>query len=188
MNANKENQGEDNPMEVKGDKVSEVDLGVLEKDLLEYDFIEAQDGGADETPMLMTPSPFMSPTKEPTASLYPGEPMSLMEAHQRRDTSRLLCESPRRRRIDESMRVAFLNTLPEEEWERYQSWRSVGVAFMESSWDVIRGYGTQFAMRVGLNQPIMCEELGKMMEPSESDGLTESVTKERAEESPVGRD
>ena len=69
-----------------------------------------------------------------------------MEAHQRRDRSKLLCESPPRRRIDESRRVAFfLSTLPEEEWERYQSEleRKTGevwtwVAFMESTCDVIR--------------------------------------------------
>ena len=34
--ANKENQGEDNPMEGKGDKMNEFDLGAPERDLLEY--------------------------------------------------------------------------------------------------------------------------------------------------------
>ena len=59
---------------------------------------------------------------------------------------------------------------------------------MESTWEVIRRYGTQPVMRVGLNQPIMLEVLGKMMEPTESDGVTESVTEESAEKSPVVRD
>ena len=63
---NKKNQGEDNPMEGKGDKVSEVDLGAPERDLLEYDFNEAEDDGADKTLMLITPPLFMSPTKEPS--------------------------------------------------------------------------------------------------------------------------
>ena len=111
--------------------------------------------------MLMTPSSFMSPTKEPPASLSPVESMSLVEAHQKRGESKMLSEPPQRRRIDESMRVAFLDTLPEEEWERYHSklerktaeaWTRV--AFMESTWSIIRRYGTQSVMRVGLNQPI----------------------------------
>ena len=41
--------------------------------------------------------------------------------YRRRDIQKLLLESPRRRRIDEIMRVSFLSSLPEEEWERYQS-------------------------------------------------------------------
>ena len=43
-------------------------------------------------------------------------------------------------------------------------------------------------MRVGLNQPIMREVTEKMMEPTESDGLTESVTVQSAEESPIMQD
>ena len=132
----------------------------------------------------MTPSSFMTPTKEPPASLSPVESMSLVEAYQRKGESKLLSESPRKRRIDESMRVAFLGTLPEEERERYQSEleRKTGevwtrVAFMESMWSIIRRYGTQSVMRVGLNQPIMREVIEKMMESTESDGLTESRKK-----------
>ena len=63
----------------------------------------------------------MSPIKEPPASLSPVESLFLVEAHQRMYESKLLNESPRRRRIDESMRVAFLGTLPEKERKRYQS-------------------------------------------------------------------
>ena len=43
-------------------------------------------------------------------------------------------------------------------------------------------------MIVGLNQPIMREVMEKMIEPTESDGLTESVTLQSAEESPIMRD
>ena len=69
----------------------------------------------------MTPSSFMTPTKEPPASLSPVESMSLVEVYQRKDESKLLSQSPQKRRIDESMRVAFQGTLPEEEWEQCQS-------------------------------------------------------------------
>ena len=63
--ANKENQGDDGPMEGKGDKMSEFDLDALERDLLEYDFNETEDGETNETLALMTSSSFMSPIKEP---------------------------------------------------------------------------------------------------------------------------
>ena len=163
--------------------------GAHKRDLLEYDFNEPEDGGTNETLTMMTPSSFMSPTKEPRASLSPMVSMSLIKAHQKRGASMLSCYSPRRRKMDESMRVSFLSTLPEEEWERYQSelQRKTGevwtrVAFMESSWNVIRRCGTQFVMQVGLNQAIMREVIEKMMESTESDSLTESVTEEGAEE------
>ena len=117
---NKKNQEKYDPMDGKGDKVSEFDLGVLKRDLLEYDFNETEDGGTNETLVLMTLSSFMSPSKEPPASLSPVESGSLAEAHQSRGAPELLCESPRRRRIDELARMAFLSTLPEEEWEQNQ--------------------------------------------------------------------
>ena len=40
---------------------------------------------------------------------------------------------------------------------------------MEKTWDVIRMYGTQSVMKVGLNQPINREVLGKL-NLMESDG------------------
>ena len=92
--------------------------------------------------------------------------------------------------MDESLRVAFLRTLPIEDWERYQSelerktdetWTRV--ALMESTWVLIWRYGTQSVMTVGLNQPIMREVIEKMMEFTEYDGRTDSVTDENAEES-----
>ena len=92
-------------MESKDDKVSEFDLGALGIDLLERDSNETEGGGANETLVLMKPSSFMLPTKEASSSLSTVKSMSLMEAHQGRDTSKLLCEFPRRRTIDE--------------WERY---------------------------------------------------------------------
>ena len=85
----------------------------------------------------------------------------------------------------------FLRKLPEEEWEQYQdelerkfseTW--MRVTFMESTWGIIQRYATQSVMRVVLNQPIMRELIEKMVESTESDGLTE----ESAEESPIMRD
>ena len=42
-------------------------------------------------------------------------------------------------------------------------------------------YGTQSVIKVGLNQPIMREILRKLIEPADSDGLTESFREESAE-------
>ena len=56
------------------------------------------------------------------------------------------------------------------------------VNFMEKSWDVIRRYGTQSIMKVGLNQPIMREVLEKIVNSMESDVLTESVTEDSADD------
>ena len=106
-------------MEGKGDKMSEFDLGALEIDFLKFDFTSLT--MKRKTPVLMTPSSFMSPTKEPTASLSPVESRSLIEEHQGRGAPKLLFESLRRRRIDDSMQVEVLSTLSEEEWERYKS-------------------------------------------------------------------
>ena len=181
-------------MEGKGEKSSEIDLGALERDLLEYQFSEDDDGEVDGNLLLMTPSSFMSSTKEAPASLSPVEPISLAMDYRRRDLQKLLHESPRRRKIEESMRVSFLSTLPEEEWERYQSEleRETGVTWnrvtlMEKTWDVIRSYGTQSIMKVGLNQPIMREVLEKIVNSVESDVLTESVTEDSADDQQITR-
>ena len=58
---------------------------------------------------------------------------------------------------------------------------------MERTWDVIRRYGTQSVMKVGLNQPIMREVLEKIMNTVESDVLTESVTEENADDQQITR-
>ena len=168
---------DDDHMEEKGEKSSGMDLGALERDLLENQFSEDDDGEVDGNLLLMTPSTFMSPTKEAPASLSPADPISLAMDNRSRSLQKLLHESPRRRRIEETIRVSFLNTLPEEERETYQSEleRKTGVTwsrvtFMEKTWDLIRRYGTQSAMEVGLNQPIMREVLDKLMSSVESDG------------------
>ena len=140
----------------------------------------------------MTTSSFMSPTKEAPASLSLVDPVSLAMDNRSRNLQKLLHESPRRRRIEETMRVSFLNTLPEEDWERYHSEleRKTGVTwsrvtFMERTWDVIRRYGTQYVMKVGLNQPIIREVLDKLMRSIKSDVLTESVTEDTADDQEI---
>ena len=162
--------------------------------MLEYQFSEDEDGEVDGNLLLMTPSSFMSPTKEAPASLSPVEPISLAMDYRRSDLQKLLHESPRRRKIEESMRVSFLSTLPEEERERYQSGleRETGVTwnrvtFMERTWDVIRRYGTQSIMKVGINQPIMREVLEKKVNSVESDVLTESVREDSADDQQITR-
>ena len=53
---------DDNPMEEKKDKTSGVDLGALEKDLLDYQFSDDDDDGeVDEPLLLMTPASFTPP-------------------------------------------------------------------------------------------------------------------------------
>ena len=58
---------------------------------------------------------------------------------------------------------------------------------MERTWDVIRRYGTQSKMKVGLNQPIMREVLEKIVNSVESDVLTESVTEDSADDQQITR-
>ena len=109
---------DDDHMERKGEKSGEMDLGALERDLLEYQFSEDDDGEVDANILLMTPSCFMSPTKEALANSSPVDPIGLAMNHRRRDPQILIHESPGRRKIEETMRVSFLSTLPDEEWER----------------------------------------------------------------------
>ena len=186
---------DDNHLKGKGENSGGLDLGALERDLQEHQFSEEDDGEVDGNLLLMTPSSFMSPKKESPASLSPVDPISLAMDHRSRDLQKLLHESPRRRRIEETMRVSFLSTLPEEEWERYQSEleRKTGVTwsrvtFMERTSDVIRRYGTQSVMKVGLNQPIMREVLEKLMSSVESDVLTESATEDSADDQQITRE
>ena len=85
-------------MEGKKDKSSGLDLGALERDLLEYQFSEDDDDGdVDGHLLLMTPSYFMSPTREALASLSPVDPIGLAVEYRSRDTQKLLHESPRRK-------------------------------------------------------------------------------------------
>ena len=94
-----------------------MELGALERDLLEYQFSEDDDGEVYGNILLMTPSSFMSPTKEAPASLSLVNPISLAMDNRSRSLQKLLHESPRRRRFEETMMVSFLNTLKKSEYE-----------------------------------------------------------------------
>ena len=87
---------------------------VGERDLLKYQFSEDDDVEVDGNLSLMTPSSFMSPTREAPAKLSPVDPIGLAMEYWSRDIQKLLIESPRRRRLDETIRVSFLSRLPEE--------------------------------------------------------------------------
>ena len=60
---------DDDHKEGKAENSSEMDLGALERDLLEYQFSEDDDGEVGGNLLLMTPSSLMSPTKEAPANL-----------------------------------------------------------------------------------------------------------------------
>ena len=92
-------------------------MGALARDLLEYQFSEDDDSGEVVEPLLlMTPSSFMFHVKKAPASLSPVDPVCLALNSRRGYGQKLLHESRRRRRIEETVRVSFLGTLPEEEW------------------------------------------------------------------------
>ena len=88
----------------KTERPGETDLGALERDLLEYRFSEDDDGEVDGSLLLMTPLSLMSPTKEASFDLSPVDPVSQPRECRSRDPQRLLHESPRRRKTEESMR------------------------------------------------------------------------------------
>ena len=66
---------------------------------MEYRFSEDDNGEVDGSLLLMTPSSFMSSTKEASADLFPMDPISQATECRSRDPKRLLHESPRRRKI-----------------------------------------------------------------------------------------
>ena len=125
---------------------------------------------------------------ETPASLFPVRLVFLVQEDQKRSAQRMLYESPRKSRIDEASKASFLSTLPEEERQRYQGeiWSHVYLNGMhEKDMGIVLRYGTQSVMKMGPNQTITLEVSEKMMELIESDGLTESVTEESAEDSPI---
>ena len=65
---------DDDTIKEKQDKSCGLDLGALERDLLEYQFSEDDDDGeVDGHLLLMTPSTFMSPTRNCSMSHLGGE-------------------------------------------------------------------------------------------------------------------
>ena len=107
---------------------------------------------------------------------------------------RLFMESTRARRIEGTVRVPFLGTLPEEEWEVHHrdhenrtGCRMDRVAFMEEVWTVVQSYGTQSILKIGLNRPLMREVLDKLDEREGrlSELLLDSATEESEANSPT---
>ena len=150
-NDDKQMDQDDDHMEGKGENSNGLDLVALKRDLLEYQFSEDDDGEVDGNLLLMTPSSFMSPTRAAPACLSPVDPIGLAMDYRNKDIQKMLHESPRRR-SDETMRVSFLSTLPEEEWERYQSelQRKAGVTWnrvtiMERTWVLRRNFANSGA-------------------------------------------
>ena len=81
---------DDDNMEGKGGKSNGLDLGALERDLLEYQFSKDDNGEVDGNLLLMTPLSFMSPTREAPASLSPVDPLGLTMDYRSRDIQKLL--------------------------------------------------------------------------------------------------
>ena len=98
----------DDPIEGKEDKTKGFDLGAWERYLLEYHFSEYDDDReVDEPLLLIVPSSVMSPTKEAPGSLSPADPVGLALSYRSREVHKLLHESPRGRRIEDTTRVFF---------------------------------------------------------------------------------
>ena len=93
---------DDDHKEGKGEKSSGVDLGALERDLLECQFSEDDYGEVDGNLSLMMSSSFMSLSKEAPANLTPVDPVGLAMDYRSRDPQKLLHESPRRRKIEDT--------------------------------------------------------------------------------------
>ena len=83
---------DDDHMERQGDKSNGLDLEALERDLLEYQFSEDDDGEVDGILVLMTSSSFMPPSREAPASLSPVDPIGLAMEYWSRDIQKLLHE------------------------------------------------------------------------------------------------
>ena len=143
------------------------------------------------------------PTNEGTSTLKPPSvfaemkrnlPESSSAGNSKDNEQRLLMESPRRRRIEGAVRVPFLGTLAEEEWEVHYrdhenrtGCRLERVASMEEVWTVVQSYGTQSILKVGLNRPLMPEVLDKLVECEGrlSELLIDSATDETEANSPI---
>ena len=128
------------------------------------DALEATTEPADEgTSTLEPPSAFMGPNRILPES---GSPSNSKNTEQK-----LLMETPKRTRIEGAARVPFLGKLPKGEWEVHHGdhenrtgCRMDRAAFMEEVWTVVQSYGTQFFLKLGLNQPLMREHFDKLDE------------------------
>ena len=136
---------------------------------LDYKFLSDFENGTDTLEATSEPADEGSSTLE-HPSAFMGTSLDLPESSSpsisKNAEQKLLMESPRRRRIEDTARVPS-----EEEWEVHHrdheirtGCRMDRVAFMEEVWTVVQSYGTQSILRLGLNQPLMREVLDKLDE------------------------
>ena len=162
--------------------ISSLDFNFLSDFENNADALETIETANEGTWSLEPPSVFVEMNWDLPESSSPGNSKDREQ--------RLLMESPRRRRIEGAARVAFLGTLPKEEWEVHHrdhenrtGCRLDRVAFMEEVWTVVQSYRTQSTLKVGLNRPIIREVLDKL---DECEGrLSESATDESEANSPI---
>ena len=140
---------------------------------LDFDFLTDFENNADTLEATKPTDEGTSTLEHPSAfiEMKRNLPESSSLGNSKDNEQRLLMESPRRRRIEGSARVPFLGTLPEEEWkvhhrdhENRTGCRLDRVAFKKEVWTVVQSYGTQSILKVGLNQPLMREDLDKLDE------------------------
>ena len=143
--------------------MSSIDFNFLDDFEIGTETLEGTtEPAVDETSTLEPPSAFMVISR--------NFPDSSSTGKLKTTETKLLMESPRRRRIDGTARVPFLGKVPEEEWEVHhrENESKTGcnmdkVAFMEDVWTVVQCYGTQSMLTTGLNRPLMREILDKWM-------------------------
>ena len=176
--------GEDDRASTGG--VSSLDFNIFSDLENNADTLETTEPADEGVSTLEPPIAFTEMKRNLPESRSPG--------NSRNDEQRILMESPRRRRIEGSARVAFLGTLPEEEWEVHHrdhesrtGCRFDRVAFMEEVWTVVQSYGTQSILKTGLNRPLMREVLDKLdeCEGRLSELLIDSATLESEANSPI---
>ena len=164
---------------------------------IDFNFLRDFESGADALEATTEPADEGTSTLEPTSAFMETSrnlPESGSPSNSKVNEQRLLMESPRRRRIEGAARVPFLGTLPEEESEVHHrdhenrtGCRMDIVAFMEEVWTIVQSYGTQSILKLGLNRPLMQENLDKLdeCEGRLSKLLIDSVTDERETNSPI---
>ena len=162
-------QQDSDQAEKENDKVSTGGMSSLD-----FNFLSDFENGTDTLKETTEPADEGTSTLEPPLAFMGTNrnmPESSSPSNSKNTKHKLLMESPRRRRIEGTVRVPFLGTLPEEEWEVHHGdhesrtgCRMDSVAFMEEVWTVVQSYGTQSILQLGLNRPLMREVLDKLDE------------------------
>ena len=138
------------------------------------------------TSTLEPPSAFMKMNRNLLESSSPSDSKNVEK--------KLLMKSPRRRRIEGTVRIPFFGTLAIEKWEFHHrdhenrtGCNMDRVAFMEEVWTVVQSYVTQSMLKTGLNRPLMREILDKLdeCEGRLSELLIDSATDESEANSPI---